>query len=707
MQAAVIPFQLTIGGRGGAGYALRATAAGRAAEAAMELPHLAEDSDSVGLALGRALFPPPIRQLLLDIARGADEAGARVQIQLQVVPPELAAVPWELATIGQDGAWRPAVREDYTLVRAARSTRATPPLLISGPLRLLIACAPGMTAAAVPLGHALAEPVRSGQLVVDLLRDADSSALRVALAEEPCHALHLVVDGAGGAASAARLRLGRSLDAQGLASILGDYPELRLVTLAAPEGVDAAALADVAASLHEKLGIGALAIGDLSYEAAAQFAGPCYTALALGDPADLAVTDGRAALAAHGGPWGMPRVWLAPGSDRLFESRPARATAARSPAPAPAEPQEPLPVGTPLRQRRARSEQGRAQRAFAAARSFVVSATTVGEPAQRAKPEAPRNRLLQPRLIALILASLLLAFQVSRVLPEDNGAQPIDEPAASELAAASAGSAALLNIGPPSSVPDPSAFFTYVVAEGDTAATIAERTGSDEAALVSLNSLVPGQPLRPGRPLVVPQYRDGEAPALAPIIERGNPENPLVALTFDIEIDDASLYAILDILAERNIKGTFFVTGQWAQSFPAAAKAIVMGGHEIANHSVTHPAFSTLTRESAVSELAETERLIREAAGVTSRPYFRFPYGDSSPEMVEIAARAGYVAYHWSADDFGVASWLSQAAADPAQAYGGIILLHGRQSTVDALSTYIDELQAMGITPTTLGEVLR
>jgi peptidoglycan/xylan/chitin deacetylase (PgdA/CDA1 family) len=143
------------------------------------------------------------------------------------------------------------------------------------------------------------------------------------------------------------------------------------------------------------------------------------------------------------------------------------------------------------------------------------------------------------------------------------------------------------------------------------------------------------------------------------------------------------------------------------KSYPEAAKAIVAGGHELANHSLDHSAFSTLTPADALAQLEATEQILRETTGVSSRPYFRFPYGDSSPAMVEAVGRAGYVAYHWSADDFGAASWLERAAADPSQAYGGIILLHGRQSTVDALAAYLDQLEAIGVTATTLGEALR
>jgi peptidoglycan/xylan/chitin deacetylase (PgdA/CDA1 family) len=704
MPTAVIPFQLMVGGRGAGGYGLRATAAGRAAEAALELPPLAGDAEALGLALGRALFPPPVRQLLIDVARGADEAGARVQIQLQVAPPELAALPWEWATLGSEAPWRPAVREDYTLVRSGRPARRGAPLALDGPLRLLIACAPGSTAAAAPLGHALAEAVDAGRLTVDLLRDADPLTLREALDEEPCHVLHLVADDATGSAAAARIRLGRGLDAAGLAGIVEDRPELRLVTLAAAPGAPGDTLADLAADLHRQLGVAAVALGQLGHGEAAAFCGPCYTALALGDPLDLAVTDGRAALAAGGGPWGAPRVWLAPGSEQLFEPTPPRTAPARAAAPEPAPAPPSLAVGTPVRQRREPAAPGGPARALAAARSFVVEATQVGEPAQRARTE-PRRPAVQPKLVALAAACVALALMVSRVLPTAGPAEA--GPAAEATAAAAPGAQATAGPGSPLDVAQPRSYATYLAAPGDTLESVAARAGSEPAALAALNRLAPGEPLREGRPLVVPVYRDGEPLPAAPIVNRGNPAQPLVALTFDIEIDGDTLYGILDIMDARGVKGTFFVTGKWVESFPDAAKAIVERGHEIANHSLTHPAFSSIGPDGAANELRETERIVREVTGASTRPYFRFPYGDSTPAIVEAVAREGYVAYHWSADDVAIAGWIARAAENPADAGGGILLMHGRQSTVDNLAGYIDQLEAAGLTPTTLGAVLR
>jgi hypothetical protein len=65
------------------------------------------------------------------------------------------------------------------------------------------------------------------------------------------------------------------------------------------------------------------------------------------------------------------------------------------------------------------------------------------------------------------------------------------------------------------------------------------------------------------------------------------------------------------------------------------------------------------------------------------------------------------VAYHWSADDAAISGWLDWAAQHKGEAQGGILLMHGRASTVAALPGWLDRLAAMGLQPTTLGDTLR
>jgi peptidoglycan/xylan/chitin deacetylase (PgdA/CDA1 family) len=213
--------------------------------------------------------------------------------------------------------------------------------------------------------------------------------------------------------------------------------------------------------------------------------------------------------------------------------------------------------------------------------------------------------------------------------------------------------------------------------------------------------------LRAERALVIPVYHAGEPGSGGQVINRGNPAEPKVALTFDIEIDQATLYGILDILRARGMHGTFFVTGHWVMAFPDAARAIVRDGHEICNHSLNHPYFSRIGPDGAAAELDETEKLIQQTTGMTSRPCFRFPYGDSTPDIVNVVARAGYVAYHWSADDVAISAWLDHIAQNPADGNGGILLMHGRPETVVALPGWLDRLAAMGLQATTLTDTLR
>jgi peptidoglycan/xylan/chitin deacetylase (PgdA/CDA1 family) len=257
-------------------------------------------------------------------------------------------------------------------------------------------------------------------------------------------------------------------------------------------------------------------------------------------------------------------------------------------------------------------------------------------------------------------------------------------------------------------LPVPIWYTVHRVADGETLDGIAARLGSDALSIATLNAINSEAPLRPERALVIPLFRAGEpAFGLTEPVRRGNPASGKVALTFDIEIDDTTLYAILDALRQRGVKGTFFVTGRWVKRFPEAARAIVADGHEIANHSLTHPYFSRIGLDGMAKELRETERIVQEITGRSTRPHFRFPYGDYTAQAVAAVAAEGYIPYHWSADDRGIPAWLDRAVADPAWASGGILLMHGRPATASTLPGIIDRLRAAGLEPTTLSETLR
>ena len=418
--SAVIPFQIVISGKDSTEYRLHATGLGRSVESLLDLPELSTDSDLLGTALGRTLFPPQVRRLLLDVAQRADQSGARVQLQLRIVAPELATLPWEWISLGGGGAWRPAVRDDYTLMRVARGARPRPTLTLTAPVRLLIACAPSASAdSAAALGHALASRVRAGTLVVDLLRDADPVTLRNALDDETYHALHIVAADAAGIGSSAYLSFGRSLDATGLSNLLAAYNDLRLLTMSADQGSEIGAVTSIAAAVHERLGLATITLADLDHNQSATFCRPCYDALIAGNPVDLAVTDGRVALDSAGGLWGAPRLWAVPGAERLFVVVPSPTS---MPVPRRSSPERmSAPVGRPIRSHQ--SDEGLI-RAPNRPLARVGTSSWGSDPNRRGR---------QLRIAALIVACLVLILMISQVLPsgQETEASPTPNPSPS------------------------------------------------------------------------------------------------------------------------------------------------------------------------------------------------------------------------------------------------------------------------------------
>ena len=118
-------------------------------------------------------------------------------------------------------------------------------------------------------------------------------------------------------------------------------------------------------------------------------------------------------------------------------------------------------------------------------------------------------------------------------------------------------------------------------------------------------------------------------------IFRGPVDKPVVSLTFDGGSDRGYCGMILDTLANNGIKGTFPMTGEYALANPDLIKRIVDEGHQLVNHTYSHPSFTgvssgntALTYSARFQQLESTEETFINAAGVGSRPYFRPPYGD-------------------------------------------------------------------------------
>jgi peptidoglycan/xylan/chitin deacetylase (PgdA/CDA1 family) len=189
-----------------------------------------------------------------------------------------------------------------------------------------------------------------------------------------------------------------------------------------------------------------------------------------------------------------------------------------------------------------------------------------------------------------------------------------------------------------------------------------------------------------------------------------NVDGPYIAMTFDDGPSPETTPRLLDILKERNIKATFFMIGQNAERNPAIVKRILAEGHEIGNHSWTHPQLSKLSDDRVTEEINKTQDAIKNASGYTP-VLLRPPYGAITARQKEwIEKQFGLSVIIWSVDPFDWkrpgASVIEQrilAGARP----GAIILSHDiHKQTIDAMPATLDALAAKGFKFVTVSQLI-
>jgi peptidoglycan-N-acetylglucosamine deacetylase len=128
-----------------------------------------------------------------------------------------------------------------------------------------------------------------------------------------------------------------------------------------------------------------------------------------------------------------------------------------------------------------------------------------------------------------------------------------------------------------------------------------------------------------GAGLLAYAVRVPSATLLAPSVDRGVRDRKAIALTFD-DGPSESTAELLDLLERYRASATFFQCGANVRRLPEAAREVAARGHEIGNHTDTHPRLDFKSREFIERELAQAQKSIEQATG--SRPrYFRAPYG--------------------------------------------------------------------------------
>jgi peptidoglycan/xylan/chitin deacetylase (PgdA/CDA1 family) len=187
-------------------------------------------------------------------------------------------------------------------------------------------------------------------------------------------------------------------------------------------------------------------------------------------------------------------------------------------------------------------------------------------------------------------------------------------------------------------------------------------------------------------------------------------DGPYIAMTFDDGPHATNTAKLLDMAAKRHIKLTFFVLGECIEQNPTVLQREVAEGHEIGNHSWSHPNLAKLSDQAVRSQLQRTEDIIVKTAGVKPK-LMRPPYGELTKRQRSLVNHDfGYKVILWDVDPLDwkrpgpsvVASRIIAGARS-----GSIILSHDiHPPTIEAMPQVLDALLAKGFKFVTVSELL-
>jgi peptidoglycan/xylan/chitin deacetylase (PgdA/CDA1 family) len=210
----------------------------------------------------------------------------------------------------------------------------------------------------------------------------------------------------------------------------------------------------------------------------------------------------------------------------------------------------------------------------------------------------------------------------------------------------------------------------------------------------------------------------GPVKAAEPVtIRTGSPSEPAVALTFDDGPCSRYTPKILALLRQYQARATFFVLGCKVEKCPWLIKAMLRGGHEVGNHSFSHPRLTKTDQPAREREL-ETTRLDLDLLGCPrERQLIRPPYSDFDNRLVSYAANTGRHLVLWNIDSGDWRGLDSPAIVKNVLSRvrnGSIIIFHDsderdkadRSPTVEALKIILPVLQAEGYRLVTVSELM-
>lgn len=191
-------------------------------------------------------------------------------------------------------------------------------------------------------------------------------------------------------------------------------------------------------------------------------------------------------------------------------------------------------------------------------------------------------------------------------------------------------------------------------------------------------------------------------------VYKGNPEKPMVSFIVNVAWGNEYLSPILATLKKNNVHATFFLEGRWVKNHPELAKMLVAAGHEVGNHSYSHPDMKQISSSLLRQEIVKTNQVIKATTGIVPK-WLAPPSGSYRDEVVKIAAEEKLGTILWSVDTI---DWKKPSPEELINRVlgkihnGAIVLMHPTESTTKALDPLIKAIKVKGLQLNTVTELL-
>ncbi|MCM3110104.1 polysaccharide deacetylase family protein [Lederbergia lenta] len=191
-------------------------------------------------------------------------------------------------------------------------------------------------------------------------------------------------------------------------------------------------------------------------------------------------------------------------------------------------------------------------------------------------------------------------------------------------------------------------------------------------------------------------------------IFRGHPDKPMVSFLINVAWGNEYLPDMLETLEKNNVQATFFLEGRWVKKNPDLTKLIVDNGHELGNHSYSHPNMELLGNAETKTEIVKTNEII-EAITEKKVTWFSPPRGSYREETIQIAHSLNQRTVMWTVDTI---DWNNPSPEELKQRVlskvhpGAMILMHPTDASSKALGDLIIELKTKNLRIGTVSRLL-